>query len=94
MSDIDNARRTIKKADDALNACERYFAKQAEMNAQGHMSERVMYPPIHSLISSVRHGIAMFHEAYPEPYAPSGLDEFAADTTHNPENQPVQEELT
>ena len=66
-NELANARRTIDKAQDALRACERYFARQAEMNAQGHMSERVMYPPIHSSLTSVLHGIDMFHEAYPDP---------------------------
>lgn len=65
MSEIDNARRTIAKAEEALMACELYFAKQAEMNAQGHMSERVMYPPIHSVVSTTLHGIRMFNEAHP-----------------------------
>lgn len=66
MSELDNARRTIDKADEALRACLNYFGKQAEMNAQSHMSERVMYPPIHSVVASVVHGIRMFREAYPE----------------------------
>lgn len=61
----DDARRTIAKAQDALQACERYFAHQAEMNAQGHMSQRVMYPPIHAAIASVLHGIEVFNEANP-----------------------------
>lgn len=65
-NELNNARRTIDRAEDALKACERYFARQAEMNAQGHLSDRVMYPPIHSSITSVLHGIAMFREAYPE----------------------------
>lgn len=31
---------------------------------------------------------------YQPTYTPSGLEKFAADTTHNPETQPVQEELS
>jgi hypothetical protein len=65
-TELDNARRTIDKAEDALQSCERYFARQAEMNAQAHMSERVMHPPIHAAISSVLHGIAIFRESYPK----------------------------
>lgn len=56
----DDARRTIEKAQDVLAACERYFARQAEMNAQSHMSERVMFPPIHAAITSVLFGIESF----------------------------------
>lgn len=66
MSELDNARRTIGKAQETLQACEKYFARQAEMNAQAHMSDRVMYPPIHASVTSVLHGIEMFYEAYPD----------------------------
>jgi hypothetical protein len=63
--ELDNCRRTLEKAQEALTACHRYFSHQAEMNAVAHMSERVMYPPIHSVIASTLHGITMFNECYP-----------------------------
>lgn len=66
MSEADNARRTIAKADEVLKQCEKFFARQAEMNAAAHLSERVMYPPIHAAITSARKGIEMFNESYPE----------------------------
>lgn len=65
MSESDNARRTILKADEVLRQCQRYFANQASMNATAHMSERVMYPPIHAAISSVLQGIRDFGRTYP-----------------------------
>lgn len=72
MSQLDNARRTLAKAEETLKACEQYFARQAEMNAQAHMAGRVMYPPIHGAISGVLHGIATFNECYPEGGEPDG----------------------
>jgi len=60
-----NARRTIEKCQEVLEQCQNYFTHQAEMNAQAHLSERVMYPPIHSAIGGVLYAIEMFKEAYP-----------------------------
>lgn len=65
MSEIDDARRTLSKAEDVLRACERYFARQAAMNAQAHMSDRVMHSPIHGAIESVLYAIETFRAAHP-----------------------------
>jgi hypothetical protein len=64
-TELNNCRRTLEKAEEALEACAEYFASQAQMNAQAHMSQRVMYPPIHGAIVSVLHGIQMFNDCYP-----------------------------
>ena len=64
--ELDNARRTITKAEEALEACAEFFASQAQMNAQAHMSNKVLYPPIHSVIVSTLNGIQTFKETYPE----------------------------
>ena len=64
MSELDNARRTIDKAQDVLRQCREFFSYQAEMNASAHMSDRVMYPPIHAAIESALCGIATFNNTY------------------------------
>lgn len=66
MSELDDARRIIQKDEDVLEKCLVYFAKQAEMNATAHMSDRVMYPPIHGAISSSLFGLKMHRETYPD----------------------------
>jgi hypothetical protein len=63
--ELDNCRRTLEKAQEALAACEAYFRHQAEMNAQSHMSQRVMYPPIHSVVATTMHGCQEFFNCYP-----------------------------
>jgi len=65
VTELDNCRRTLEKAEDVLKACELYFRHQADMNATAHMSQRTMYPPIHAQITSALHGIGMFNECYP-----------------------------
>jgi len=66
MGEVEDARRTIAKAEEALENCAEYFAAQAAMNAQAHMSQRVMYPPIHAAIMSVLTGIQQFRDTYDE----------------------------
>lgn len=63
--ELDNCRRTLAKAQEALQSCENYFRHQAEMNAQSHMSVRVMYPPIHSIVALTLHGCDEFFNCYP-----------------------------
>lgn len=66
MTEVEDARRTIAKAEEVLESCAEYFGCQAAMNAQAHMSTKVLYPPIHSAILSVLQGIQTHREAYPE----------------------------
>lgn len=66
MSETDDARRTIDKAEEVLQVCHQYFRHQAQMNATAHLSTRVMYPPISASIESVLQGITTFREAYPD----------------------------
>jgi hypothetical protein len=65
MSESDNARRTIEKAEEVLQVCHKFFHHQAQMNAASHLSGRVMYPPICASIESVLQGISTFKETYP-----------------------------
>ena len=64
--EIENALRTIDKAAEVLFRCEEFFRHQSEMNAAAHLSDRVMYSPIHAAIQSVQQGIADFKRTYPE----------------------------
>lgn len=64
MTEMDNARRTLDKAEEVLKACRTYFGHQAQMNAQAHMSAQVMYSPIHAAVSGALYGISMFNECY------------------------------
>lgn len=66
MSEFDNARRTIDKAEEVLQVCHKYFHHQANMNAAAHLSGRVMYPPIAASIESVLQSISLFRNTYPE----------------------------
>jgi hypothetical protein len=58
---IENACRTLDKAEEVLRRCELFFRHQGEMNAAAHLSDRVMYPPIHAAIQSVLQGISAFN---------------------------------
>jgi hypothetical protein len=68
MSELDDARRTIQKAEDVLESCLLYFSKQAEMNAAAHLAlpDRVMHPPIHGAVAGVLYAIKLHRQAYPD----------------------------
>ena len=57
-----NAERTIEKCQDVLRRCETHLGYQAQMNAALHMSDRVMYSPLHAAVESVLVGIEAYQE--------------------------------
>lgn len=66
LAELENARRTIEKSAEVLSRCEEFFRNQAQMNAAAHLSNNVLYPPIHSAIQRAQQGISDFHRTYPE----------------------------
>ena len=65
--ELENARRTINKAEQVLAQCEEFFRHQAQMNAAAHLSSgHVAYPPIYASVQAVLLGINTFRNAYPE----------------------------
>jgi hypothetical protein len=51
MENIDISRE-LQKLADTLTAVDRYFSKQGEMNAAGHLSETVFYSPLASRVKT------------------------------------------
>jgi len=54
---VNDLRRELEKALDALQECLRHLSRHAEMNAALHCSERVMYSPLHAKTEAAVTGI-------------------------------------
>lgn len=54
---LEDMRRELEKAREALTAADLYLARHAEMNAALHCSERVMYSPLRSKVQAAVYGI-------------------------------------
>jgi hypothetical protein len=67
VSEVENLRRELTKAEEVLVLCETYFAHQAHMNATAHMSGKVIHTPLQGAIAGTLHSIKTHREAYPAP---------------------------
>lgn len=52
-----NLRRELAKAREALRATEVHLTHHAAMNAALHLSDNVMYSPLHAKVQATIHGI-------------------------------------
>ncbi|MDX3232972.1 hypothetical protein [Streptomyces sp. ME19-01-6] len=56
-STVNDLRRELAKAREALAAAETHLARHAEMNAALHCADRVMHSPLHAKVTAAVHGI-------------------------------------
>lgn len=66
MSELDDALRTIAKAEQALEHCAKYFEHQGDMNATAHLSPKTIYSPPYASIVSALQGISTFLQSQSE----------------------------
>ena len=57
MPDLDDIRRELAKAREALAACEKHLARHSESMAALHLATNVMYSPLHAKVTAAIYGI-------------------------------------